>query len=114
MKSRLVKALLIVMPWCMPVAAQPMPDSVRGELLYKTHCIACHTTEVHWRDRRVAKDWQSLLSEVRLWQKTANLDWREKDIIDVTQYLNTEHYHFAGPKVSRSPVKGATTLKLQN
>lgn len=114
MKFRLVKAMLIVMPWCMPAVAQPLPDSARGELLYKTHCIACHTTEVHWRDRRVAKDWPSLLSEVRLWQKTSNLNWREADIVEVTHYLNAQHYHFAAPKISHSPVKGATTSKLQN
>jgi mono/diheme cytochrome c family protein len=26
----------------------------RGERLYTTHCIACHSTQMHWRDKWVA------------------------------------------------------------
>lgn len=35
-------------------------DAVRGELLYNTHCVACHSTKMHWRDQRLATDWKSL------------------------------------------------------
>jgi cytochrome c len=34
-------------------AAEPS----RGQLLYETHCIACHSTQVHWRDQHVVRDW---------------------------------------------------------
>lgn len=69
-------------------------DSERGALLYDTHCITCHTTEIHWRDKRLATDWDSLQAEVRRWQDNAALDWRDEDIAEVTQYLNTRFYHF--------------------
>lgn len=64
----------------------------RGELLYSTHCIACHTTQMHWRDRKVAADWTSLKLQVRRWQDASSLSWSEGDIHDVTRYLNESIY----------------------
>jgi mono/diheme cytochrome c family protein len=66
----------------------------RGELLYSTHCIACHTSQAHWRDKRIATDRSSLEAEVRRWQATAMLRWSEDDIADVTRYLNDTFYRF--------------------
>ena len=78
--------------------AQPEPPSAaRGELLYKTHCGGCHTTQVHWRDRKLAGDWKGLQAQVRRWQRNAGLKWSEQEIADVTRYLNGEFYHFAPP-----------------
>jgi hypothetical protein len=79
-------------------AAQPAPPSLaRGELLYETHCVGCHTTEVHWRDRKLARDWKGLQAQVRRWQGNTGLRWSEQEIADVTRYLNGEFYHFAPP-----------------
>lgn len=69
----------------------------RGELLYSTHCIACHTAEVHWRDKRLATDWESLRQEVRRWQANAGLGWSDDEIDDVARYLNLRHYNFPTP-----------------
>lgn len=66
----------------------------RGELLYATHCIACHTSQMHWRDNRVARDWSSLQAQVRRWQGAASLDWSDGDIREVARYLNDSIYHF--------------------
>jgi len=80
------------------VAAQaPPPSAGRGELLYKTHCVSCHTTEVHWRDRRLATDWRSLEDQVRRWQRNNGLNWSEQEIADVTRFLNGAFYHFTPP-----------------
>jgi len=80
------------------VAAQPgAPSATRGELLYKTHCVSCHTTQVHWRDRRLATDWKSLQAQVRRWQRNNGLKWGEQEIADVTRYLNAEFYQFTPP-----------------
>lgn len=67
----------------------------RGELLYSTHCIACHTSQMHWRDQRVAADWGRLKAEVRRWQGAAALNWSEADITDVARHLNESFYHFS-------------------
>lgn len=82
----------------------------RGELLYATHCIACHTSEMHWRDNRVATDWLSLKAQVRRWQGVASLAWTERDILEVTQYLNESIYRFkqtADPRTSIGPSTAA-------
>lgn len=87
-----------------PAAAQS-----RGELLYATHCIACHTTQVHWRDRRLAKDWDSLQAQVARWQAAGALAWSADDIAAVTQYLNESYYGFkppVGPPVVLTPAAG--------
>lgn len=66
----------------------------RGELLYTTHCIACHTTEMHWRDKKMATDWASLTFQVRRWQEASGLGWSESDIQDVARYLNESIYRY--------------------
>ena len=66
----------------------------RGELLYSTHCIECHTSRMHWRDNRVARDWASLKVQVRRWQATASLAWSDDDVVEVARYLNERIYRF--------------------
>lgn len=66
----------------------------RGDLLYDTHCVACHTRKIHWRDRKVATDWESLLSQVDRWQRNGNLGWSGEEIEDVARYLNKTIYRF--------------------
>jgi mono/diheme cytochrome c family protein len=79
---------------CGLVAAAPAMGQSRGELLYTTHCIACHTTQMHWRDKRAATSWRSLQVQVRQWQGAASLAWGDSDILDVSRYLNDTIYHF--------------------
>lgn len=83
------------------VSAQPRPEPPpsRGELLYSTHCIECHNTEMHWRDLKQARDWDSLKAQVRRWQEIGKLAWSETDIIEVTRYLNQTIYDFPQPVV---------------
>lgn len=77
-------------------------EQSRGELLYSTHCIACHTTHVHWRDKRLATDWQSLNKQVQRWQSNTRLGWNEADVKAVARYLNTLYYHFPDNQQSES------------
>jgi hypothetical protein len=82
----------------------------RGELLYDTHCISCHTTEVHWRDKTSATDWTSLSAQVRRWQAAASLSWSDGDILEVSRHLNGSFYHFVQmpePTVSVGQAIGA-------
>lgn len=77
--------------------AQPVRDPARGELLYSTHCIACHDIQIHWRDKQLVSNWTSLRLEVRRWQKFSGLGWSDGDISAVAQYLNTRYYHYPVP-----------------
>ena len=86
-------AALLLGPLLLPAAV----GQDRGELLYTTHCVACHTEQLHWRDKRQAVDWPSLAAQVRLWQATGALGWSEDDITQVTRFLNEAYYRFAPP-----------------
>ncbi len=85
---------LIAVIACSLVAATPAAAQSRGELLYTTHCIACHTTQMHWRDKRSATNWVELNFQVRRWQSATSLEWSEGDILEVSRYLNDRIYHF--------------------
>jgi mono/diheme cytochrome c family protein len=70
----------------------------RGQLLYETHCIECHSTKMHWRDKRLVTDWPSLLSQVRRWQGEALLNWSDGDIEAVAGYLDDIIYRLPRPE----------------
>jgi mono/diheme cytochrome c family protein len=72
-----------------PGAAAPS----RGQLLYETHCIACHTTQVHWREQRLASDYPSLVAQVVRWQGNTGLGWTREEILAVAHYLDATFYH---------------------
>ncbi len=74
--------------------SQDTPAQTRGELLYSTHCVACHTTQMHWRNVKQAFDWDSLKFQVRRWQGNTGLAWSEADITEVSRYLNETIYHY--------------------
>lgn len=66
----------------------------RGGLLYSMHCNTCHTSEVHWREQKLANGWNSLKAQVRRWQANIGLVWSEEEITDVAHYLNATYYGF--------------------
>ncbi len=87
-----------------PVSRAQTPS--RGELLYSTHCVACHTAQMHWRDKKLATDWATLEAQVRRWQTEAKLAWTEDDIADVTRYLNQVFYRFVEARRSSARPRG--------
>lgn len=107
--------LAVLFTWlASPAAANAQGNAVRGELLYATHCIACHSAEIHWRDKKLATDWPSLQAQVRRWQEVAGLGWHDEDITLVARYLNALHYHYperarkSGPASNPSHVPGTS------
>jgi mono/diheme cytochrome c family protein len=94
MRMPILIALLVI--GASPLLAQTpvRPVSSRGALLYETHCVSCHTTQVHWRDRRLATDWTTLSAQVRRWQSNAGLRWTDEEIEEVVRYLNATIYRF--------------------
>ena len=79
------------------MAAQAAMAQDRGQMLYETHCIACHTAQVHWREQRLAKDWDGLSRQVQRWQSVSSLNWNEQDIAEVARHLNRHFYRFPEP-----------------
>jgi len=99
--ARIAAAALVLASLLVPAGAAWAQS--RGELLYTTHCIACHNTQVHWRDQRRATDLDSLREQVRHWQGRASLSWTDDDIAEVTRYLNQRIYRF-GQSTARAPL----------
>ncbi len=99
MLRRSILVVLFILAWHPSGEAetQSTRDARLGELLYNTHCIGCHNEQVHWRDKKIAKDWPGLQAEVRRWQRTSGLRWSNEDVVAVTRYLNALHYHYPVP-----------------
>jgi hypothetical protein len=94
--------------------AQSAPSASRGELLYNTHCISCHSTEIHWRDQKLATDWAGLVRQVRRWAGNTGLAWSEEEVVDVARYLNATIYRFAAPSVTGAADGPSTTPAAMN
>lgn len=77
-----------------PLNAQQPRSESRGQLLYTLHCIACHSTQIHWRNERKATDRTSLNAQVRRWQGNSGLQWTEEDVVEVALFLNETIYRF--------------------
>ena len=92
--------LLLTLPLlldCTVADAQTTAPPSRGALLYDTHCIGCHSTQMHWRDNKVARDWGSLKAQVRRWQGNNFLGWGDDDIDAVADHLNRQIYRYHKP-----------------
>ncbi|WP_427914916.1 cytochrome C [Ramlibacter sp. MMS24-I3-19] len=94
-------ALLLGLP---PLLAQEASGAgpSRGQLLYDAHCIQCHTTQMHWRDARVARDWSSLRKQVEAWQARIGERWTTEDVDAVARHLNATIYHYPVPSEQAS------------
>jgi len=77
-------------------------DERRGEVLYSTYCIGCHTTQFHWREKRLAIDWTTLKRQIRRWQGNVGLGLGEDDIAAIARYLNRLYYHFPSADTKQS------------
>ena len=95
MSRRTTFAVALALTSATAAAAPPSrAEQDRGETLYTTYCIACHTTQVHWRDKHLARDWAGLKAQVTRWQTNIGLGWPEADIDAVARYLNGLYYRF--------------------
>lgn len=95
MTKKWICAVFLLCVWGSAAAsAQSGIDKPRAELLYSTHCIACHNEKVYWRDKKIAKNWTGLKAQVRRWQGVVGQTWSDRDIAEVAHYLNVRHYHY--------------------
>lgn len=72
-----------------------VPAASRGELLYKNHCLQCHESNLHIREKHKANNVNAIRSEVTRWAKQLSLKWSTYDIEDVVDYLNNRYYHYS-------------------
>jgi len=79
-----------------PALHRPMPPRfalvLSGRLLYDTACVECHTTQAHWREKRLVRTRPDLVHQVMRWQAIVGQNWRREDVEDVAAYLNQQFY----------------------
>lgn len=98
--------LLCILCFSQPlVYAAEKYSETRGQLLYTTHCIACHTSQIHWREQKLVTDWESLVAQVRRWQYISGLSWSEDEIKDVSHHLDTLYYGYENTAKGKKPVQ---------
>jgi mono/diheme cytochrome c family protein len=99
LRFNLCLVALLLLPACQSrqEAALEPADPGRGGLLYETACVQCHTTQAHWRDKRIVNSWDSLLEQVDRWRKVGGHRWSEADIRDVASHLNERFYKLPAP-----------------
>jgi hypothetical protein len=81
-----------------PQTEQPVsrvPLQPRGEMLYTNHCLSCHESVVHVREKRSVKNLDELRSAVTRWSQELELKWSSREIEDVVLYLNLRYYNYS-------------------
>lgn len=107
MRTLIVLGGTALLSWTALVAGPgSRADQPRGELLYTTYCVGCHSTQVHWREKKLATDWTSLQFQVRRWQRNTGLGLGEDDISAIARYLNGLYYHFPVAETKQSGEAG--------
>lgn len=109
MWPKLATAAALLLPTLQPLLAQEASGAgpSRGQLLYDAHCIQCHTTQMHWREARVARDWRSLREQVDNWQARIGERWTAEDVDAVARHLNATIYHYPVPSEQAGRQGGA-------
>lgn len=69
-------------------------DSGPGADLYENHCLECHESTVHVRERHAARTFEEVQRWVRRWAQYRELDWNEDEIRAVSTYLNERYYRY--------------------
>ena len=94
-KMSFLACALAFLAGCGAPASRPeraAADMMRGGELYRTHCNACHTAQVHWREKNLVRSWNDLRYQVSRWQRIAGQNWSREEIEDVAAYLNRIFY----------------------
>lgn len=66
----------------------------RGRLLYENHCLACHESTVHIREKRLVKNFTDIEKYARRFSKLAGVEWSDDELLQVVSYLNRKFYKF--------------------
>ncbi len=76
-------------------------NPVRGEGLYRNHCLSCHESIAHIRENRRARSLIDLRRWVARWARELDLGWGSEEVEDVTSYLNRTYYRLGDVSLAR-------------
>ncbi len=70
------------------------PTTSYGQLLYEHHCLRCHESNIHIRDRNKAMNVANVKAWVIKWQAYEKLNWDHDAVNAVTDYIVKQYYKF--------------------
>lgn len=69
-------------------------DVANGKQLTEQHCTSCHGTESYTKQDRSVQSLADLYNRIQMCTQAQKLNWQDKEVEDVTAYLNEAFYHF--------------------
>ena len=64
----------------------------RGQELYATQCLSCHTERLHQREKSKIRTLADLRAEVTRWSRETKQRFSAEDIEDAVRDLDLSHY----------------------
>ena len=68
-----------------------------GKAIHDANCISCHDTGKYTRADRTVKDFKQLVGRVQVCDANLGAKLSEKDLTQITAYLNDTFYKFPKP-----------------
>ena len=75
-------------------AATQATSTLRGLELYENYCTACHTSLVHIQEKKKGQSLGLVERWIRRWAAELKLQWRDEEVKEVLQYLNSRYYRY--------------------
>lgn len=100
MRGDVLVALIAV---ALPVAPAWAQEPDQGEMLYQNHCMECHESTVHVRERTKVVTLADLETFVRHWSEYKRLAWSDAERNSVRDYLNQSFYGLFEPSPPPPP-----------
>ncbi len=75
----------------------PAPPGTRGRMLYENHCLGCHESVLHVREKRTLRSLDELRAAVARWAREAKAPWGQEEDEEVVRHLNRTFYGFPPP-----------------
>lgn len=89
---RRLSAIAVVFPLFAPPAAAL--DGGRIQQLYENHCLACHESAIHIRERSKVRSLTDIEGWVRHWEQALELHWDDETVDGMVRFLNYRHYRY--------------------
>lgn len=70
------------------------PAAPRGQMLYENHCMSCHESVVHIRERQQAESLPQLRARVLYWADYLQMRWGREEVEEVVKHLDSQYYRF--------------------
>jgi cytochrome c2 len=93
-KTRLLLAPILFLMLPTSQAALLLGDDAKGKQVHDQRCVKCHNSSVYTRNPRQVQSIEGLMGRVKMCNNQLELSLDEKQLDDITSYLNKAFYKF--------------------